>query len=372
MKIVEVDTKKDLKRFIDFQYHLYKNCKFFVPPLRDDILNTLTREKNPAFKYSDVKIWMVENSNKILGRIVGIINKKEIEIWKKSIGRFGWVDFVDDFEVSSLLFSTYEDWLKSKGIFESHGPMGFTDLDPEGMLIEGFEELGTLPMIYNYEYYQKHMQKLGYEKDVDWLEFEVKVPQKIPEKILRVNDIVKEKLELSVLETKSAKELKNYALKIFEILNESYSGLYGFVPLDREQMEMYTNQYFGFINPDYVKIVVDKDKSPVGFGIAMPSLSKALQRSKGKIFPFGFIHILWALKFPKRIDLYLVAVKKEYQDLGVNALLITEIAKSCIKNKIISAETSGELENNFKIQSFWKYFEHRQHKRRRCYHKFLK
>ncbi|MEO0288152.1 MAG: N-acetyltransferase [candidate division WOR-3 bacterium] len=262
--------------------------------------------------------------------------------------------------------------MKSNGIFESHGPMGFTDLDPEGMLIEGFDELGTLPMIYNYEYYQQHMKKLGYEKDIDWVEFEVMVPKKIPEKILRVNDLVKEKLGISVLETKSTKELKKYALNIFEILNESYSNLYGFVPLDREQMEMYTDQYFGFINPDYVKIVVDKDKNPIGFGIAMPSLSKALQRSSGKIFPFGFIHILWALKFPRKIDLYLVAVKKEYQDLGVNALLITEIAKSCIKNKIISAETSGELENNFKIQSFWKYFEHRQHKRRRCYHKFLK
>lgn len=372
MKILEVKDKKDLKRFIDFQYTLYKGCKYFVPPLRDDTFNTLNREKNPAFKYSDVMIWIVEENKKVLGRIVGIINRKEIEIWKKNIGRFGWVDFVDDIRVSTLLFSTYENWLKKNGIFESHGPMGFTDLDPEGMLIEGFEELGTLPMIYNYEYYPKHLEKLGYFKDIDWVEFEVKVPSKIPEKVLRVNNIVQEKLKVSILDIKKARELKKYAMKIFEILNESYSSLYGFVPLEKEQMESYTEQYFGFINPDYVKIVVDKEKNPIGFGIAMPSLSEALQKSKGKIFPFGFIHLLWALKFPKKIDLYLVAVKKEYMGSGLNALLITEITKSCIKNGIVSAETSGELENNLRVQSFWKYFEHRQHKRRRCFYKKLR
>lgn len=339
--------------------------------MRDDILKTLDRNVNPSFKYSDVKIWMVLKGKKVVGRMVGIINTKEIEIWNRRIGRFGWIDFIDDLNVSGLLFETYEDWLKENRIYESHGPMGFTDLDPEGMLIEGFNELGTLPMIYNYDYYPKHMEKLGYRKDIDWIEFEVKVPQKIPEKILRINSLVTEKLGVSILEVKNTKELKKFAYNIFEILNESYAHLYGFIPLEKEQMDFYTKEYFDFIVLDYVKIVVDREKRPIGFGIAMPSLSKALQRSKGKIFPFGFLHLLYSLKFPKRIDLYLVAIKKEYQDLGINALLITEITKSCIKNGIVSAETSGELETNKKIQSFWKYFEHREHKRRRCYYKNL-
>ncbi len=174
--------------------------------------------------------------------------------------------------------------MKENWIYESHGPMGFTDLDPEGMLIEGFNELGTLPMIYNYDYYPKHMEEIGYIKDIDWLEFEVKVPEKIPEKILRINSIVTEKLGINILEVKNSKKLKNFAYDIFEILNESYTHLYGFVPLEKEQMEFYTKEYLDFIILDYVKIVVDREKRPIGFGIAMPSLSKALQRSKGKIF----------------------------------------------------------------------------------------
>ncbi|MGE3062451.1 MAG: hypothetical protein AB7T10_02325 [bacterium] len=368
MHIEAVKNKKDLKEFIQFQYDHYKGNRYFVPQFFFDTMNTLSEDKNPAFKFCRMKMFTVrDDNNKILGRIAGIINSKEIEIWKKSIGRFGWLEFVDDERVSKMLFDVYEDWLRENKIEYSHGPMGFTDLDQEGMLIEGFNELGTLPMIYNYDYYPKHLEKLGYVKDVDWVEYEIKVPQVIPEKIERVNRIVMEKLDLHVFKAKRANDLKKYAKDIFIIQNEAYAHLYGFVPQDEEQMDVYTEQYFGFINPDYVKIVMDKENHPVGFGIAMPSLSKALQKSQGRLFPFGFLHILYALKFPKTIDLYIIGVRKEYQDLGVTALLISEIAKSCIKNKIVSAETSGELESNSKIQSFWKYFDRRLHKRRRCF-----
>lgn len=372
MRVEEAKSRKDLERFIDFQYSHYKGNPCFVPQFRFDAINTLLPEKNPAFSFCRVKLFTAKDDNgKIVGRIAGIINSREIERWKKSIGRFGWVEFTDNPEVSKTLFDAYEGWLKENGIEYSHGPMGFTDLDQEGMLIEGFNELGTLPMIYNYEYYPKHMEMLGYEKDVDWVEYEIKVPSAIPEKIERVNKIVMEKLQLHVFEAKRAADLRKYARSIFEIQNEAYRDLYGFVELDEKQMDVYTEQYFGFINPDYVKIVMDKNDRPVGFGIAMPSLSRALQKSQGRLFPFGFLHILYALKFPRRIDLYIVGVRKEYQDLGVNALLISEIAKSCIKNRIISAETSGELETNSKVQAFWKYFERRLHKRRRCYVKKL-
>ncbi|MDD3803789.1 MAG: hypothetical protein PHW02_05315 [bacterium] len=372
MRIEEVKNVRDLEDFIQFQYDHYKKNSCFVPLLKFDVRNTLRSDKNPAFKFCKVKMFTVKSdTGAVLGRIVGIINSKEIEIWKKSIGRFGWIEFVDNRDVSKMLFETYEDWLRENNIEYSHGPMGFTDLDQEGMLIEGFNELGTLPMIYNYEYYPKHLENLGYAKDVDWVEYEIKVPREIPEKIERVNRIVMEKLDLHVFKAKKARDLKKYAKNIFLIQNEAYANLYGYVPLNEEQMEVYTEQYFGFINPDFVKLVMDKNESPVGFGIAMPSLSKALQKANGSLFPFGFLHLLYALRFPKTIDLYITGVKKEYHDLGVNALLISEIAKSCIKRKIFSAETSGELETNVKIQSFWKYFERRQHKRRRCYVKKL-
>ena len=371
MHIEEVASKKQLKEFVDFQYRHYKNHPYFIPPFYFDAMNTLSEDKNPAFKFSKVKLFLAKDGKKTVGRIAGIINKKEIEIWKKSTGRFGWVEFIDDENVSKMLFNAYEEWLKENNIENSHGPMGFTDLDQEGLLIEGFNELGTLPMIYNHPYYPAHLEKLGYVKDIDWVEYEIKVPERIPEKIERVNNIVMEKLELHVYKPKKAQDLKKYARDIFRIQNEAYADLYGFVQLTPEQMDVYTEQYFGFIDPDYVKIIMDKNDYPVGFGIAMPSLSRALQKSQGRLFPFGFLHILYALKYPKYIDLYIVGVMKKYQDLGVNALLISEIAKSCIKNKIISAETSGELETNARVQSFWKYFERRQHKRRRCYTKHL-
>jgi len=371
VEIREVKTDKELRSFINFQYKLYRNNPYFVPPLYFDEYKTLHWKKNPAFSYCKARFWTAWQDGKMVGRIAGIYNPKYIEKWKNRHLRFGWVDFIDDPEVSRRLFETVETWAKELGMDAVVGPMGFTDMDKEGLLVEGFEELGTLPMIYNYPYYPEHIENLGYKKDTDWLEFEIVVPREIPEKILRINDLVLKRSGLRLLDAKKSSDIKPYARGVFYLINRAYSHLYGFVELTDEQIDIYINQYFSFINPDYTKIVLDKDDKVVAFGISMPSLSRALQKSQGRLFPFGFYHILRALKKPKSIDLYLVAVAPEYQGRGINSILMTEITRSCIKDGILTAETSGELEDNKAIQDFWKHYEKRQHKRRRSFIKSL-
>jgi GNAT superfamily N-acetyltransferase len=367
----EVRTGRDLKRFIHFPFTLYKDSPYWVPPLIQDELNTLRKEKNPAFAHCEAKYVLAYRDGKIVGRIAMLINWKFIEKWKKKYARFGWIDFIDDREVSKALIEYAEHWARERGMEGIHGPMGFTDLDREGMLIEGFEELGTLPMIYNYPYYPEHLGALGYKKDVDWLEFEIKTPTEINEKVLRVQDLVLKRSGLRLVEARKPKDLKPYAHQIFDVINEAYSDLYGVVELTEPQINAYVKQYFGFIQTDYTKVIVDKDDRMVAFGIAMPSLSQACRRAKGRLFPFGFIHFLHALHHPKQIDMYLVAVRPKYQGMGVNAILMTEITRSGIRNGITSAETSGELENNKAVQDLWKYYDKRRHKRRRCFIKPL-
>ncbi len=371
LEIVEVSTKKELKQFVLFPLNLYRNNKYWIPPLISDELHTLRPEENPAFEHCHAKYWLVYNSNKIVGRIAGIINKNYIEKWKNKYARFGWVDFIDEPEVSQLLFSTVESWAKLQGMTALHGPLGFTDMDREGMLIEGFEELGTMATIYNYPYYPQHLEELGFKKDTDWVEYEIVVPREIPEKAIRIAELVRERRKLRVLNAKSSKELLKYANGIFDVINETYENLYGFVELSQKQIDLYIKQYFPFVSPNYLKIVLDEYDKVAGFVIGMPSLSRALQKAKGRLFPLGFIHLLIALKFPKYVDLYLGAVRKELQGKGADAFLITELCKSCIENKIVSAESNLELEDNLLVQGHWKHFDRRQHKRRRCFIKHL-
>ena len=371
LEIQRVENRKDLRRFVLFPLSLYRNNPYYVPNLNSDEYTTLSREKNPAFKYCDAELWLAVRNGEVVGRIAGIIYHRYIEKWKVKKARFGWIDFIDDREVSKALLDTVESWAASRGMDHIEGPMGFTDMDPEGMLIEGFDELGTLPMIYNYPYYPQHLSDLGYEKEVDWLEFEIKTPAEIPAKVRRVQEIVLKRSHLKLLEAKRSKDLLPYAMKMFDTLNEGYKDLFGFVELDEEQKAIYVKQYFPFIDPDFTKMVIDENDEVAAFGIAMPSLSRALQKARGRLFPFGFIHLLLALRFPKYIDMYLVAVKPRYQKLGINAILMSEITASCIRRGIISAETSGELEDNTAVQDLWKNYEKRQHKRRRCFGKAL-
>ncbi|MGE5551220.1 MAG: GNAT family N-acetyltransferase [Bacteroidota bacterium] len=371
VSIKEVETLRDLKRFVRFPERLYADNPCWVPPLLMDELNTLRRDKNPAFEFCEAKYWLAYKDGEPVGRVAGIINHRYFERWGKKHARFGWIDFVDDEEVSRALLETVETWARDKGMTGVHGPLGFCDLDKEGMLVEGFDELGTMVTIYNHAYYPAHLEKLGYRKDADWVEFELKVPEKIPESIERVNQILQKKGKLRIIKAKKARELRPYAKGVFELVNSAYANLYGVVPLSEKQIEAFIKQYFSFLSPDYALIVLDERGEMAAFAVAIPSLSKALQRSRGKLFPFGFLHLLRALRKNDRLDLYLIAVRPDLQLKGVNALLMTEITRAAIKNGVVKAESNPELEENGKVQALWKHYEGRQHKRRRVYLKDL-
>lgn len=369
--IREVRSRGDLRDFVTFPFRLYGRCPQWVPPLLLDEYNTLRSKKNPAFEYCTAQYWTAHRNGEPVGRIAGIINHAYVKKWNAPRARFGWIDFVDDAEVSRTLFDTVERWARAEGMTSIHGPLGFTDMDREGMLVEGFDELGTMSTTYNYPYYPHHTEASGYTKDTDWLEFEVKVPGEIPEKALRIANMVMERRGLHMLQARKAKDFLPYAHQIFEIINQTYEPLYGFVPLTKKQIDVYVKQYIPNVVPDYVKVILDKDDKVAGFVIGMPSLSRALQKCKGRLLPFGFLHVLAALRRPRYLDLYLGAIRTDLQGKGADALLMTELTKSCIKNHIISAESNLELETNLLVQGHWNYYERRQHKRRRCFVKQL-
>lgn len=366
----EVISKNDLKKFIDFQYELYKENKYWVPPLKKEELFLLSRDKNPAFEFYETKYWLAYNEDKIVGRIAGLINHKYNKKFNTKIVRFGWFDFINNNEVASTLLKAVENWGKEKGMNLVNGPLGFTDMDGEGTLIEGFDELSTIGSIYNYEYYPELIEKNGYEKDIDWVEFQVNITSdEIPDKISRIAEISLKRNNLHLLKVNKAKEFLPYAHEMFHLINMTYQELHGFIELSEKQIDMYVKQYFGFIKPEYLPVVMNDKNEMVAFGITMPSLSTAFQKANGSLLPFGFIHILKAMKNNKGLDLYLTAVRPDMQDKGVNAILMCEINKLIIKNKIKTVETNRELETNSKVQAQWRFFEHRLHKRRRCYKK---
>lgn len=371
VKIEEVTNQKQLEKFINFPFSIYKGNPYWVPPLLMDERNTLDWKKNPAFEVSQARYWLAYKDGKMVGRIAGIHNPKANEKWNQRNLRFGWVDFVDDSEVSKALFETVENWALDLGLESVHGPLGFTDLDPEGMLIEGFDELGTLALIYNHPYYPQHLEAMGYGKDTDWVEYELQVPNPPHEKIAKASDLVMKRYNLHFLDLKKKKDLLNYAMELFELIDSEYSLLYGTVPLTEKQKQAYIDQYFGFVSLDLVPIILDENNKMVAFAIVMPSLSKALQKSQGKIFPIGWVHLLKGLKFNNLGDLYLIAVKSEYRGRGLNAAIMHRVNVALNKHGITKVETNANLEDNINIQAQWKYFEKRQHKRRRCFIKHL-
>ena len=372
LEIRRVENRRDLKKFVKFPLGLIKNYPNWVPSLFMDEMNTLSKDKNPAFEFCEADCWLAYRDGKVVGRIAALINNRVIEKWGQKSARFGWFDVIEDFEVAKALLETAEDWGRSKGMEFINGPMGFTDLDKEGLLIEGFEELGTMPMLYNPRYYADFLERLGYAKDVDWLEFEIKVPDSIPERAIRIQNLISQRSNIHVYEWKTSKELKTkYGRAIFELVDVAYSHLYGTSPLSERQVEAIIDQYLGFADPRFMKIVVDSEDKLVAFGLAVPSLSRAFQKGRGFLFPFGWYHILKALKHPKGIDMLLVAVDPRRKSNGLVAFLITSVIRSCIEAGVKTAETSGELETNTQVQSLWKDFERRQHKRRRAYVKRL-
>jgi GNAT superfamily N-acetyltransferase len=372
IQVKEVTTIKELKSFIHFPFDLYRGNPYWVPTLLFDELNTLRKDKNPAFEHCEARYWLAYRNGRIAGRVAAILNRKHIEKWGQNYMRFGWIDFEDDPTISEALMKAVESWAIETGMTAVHGPLGFTDLDREGMLVEGFNELGTLATIYNHPYYPKHMENLGYVKDTDWLEYEFLVPGTPNETIARIAEIALRRNKLRLLELRNKKEMLKYAKELFGLLDDEYRHLYGTVPLTKEQVEAYIDQYFGFVTPDFVPMVMDKDNRMVAFGIVMPSLSLALQKTKGQLFPFGFIHLLNALKKNNRADLYLVAVRSEYQGKGVNAILMNKMHAVFNKLGIGKVESNPELETNQNVQGQWKYYEKRQHKRRRVFIRVLK
>jgi GNAT superfamily N-acetyltransferase len=371
LQIREVNSLKELKSFIRFPIELYRNNPCWVPSLTFDELNTLRSDKNPAFEHCQARYWLATKDGRIVGRIAAIYNPKHIEKWKQPYLRFGWIDFVDDSTVSAALLGTVETWAREMGMTAIHGPLGFTDLDREGMLVEGFTELGTLATTYNHPYYPVHMEKLGYIKDIDWVEYEMAVPPEPNQTIARIADISLRRNKLKLLELTNKKQLLPLAKELFELFSDEYKNLYGVVPLTEKQVQSYIAQYFGFITPAFVPIVVDQNNRMVAFGIVMPSLSKALQKSHGKLFPFGFIYLLNALRKNDRADLLLVAVRSEYQGKGVNAILMNKMQEVFNRIGVTRVETNPELETNTNVQGQWKYYERRQHKRRRIFIKKL-
>lgn len=371
IKIREVVSKSDLNKFISFPDKLYKGNKYRVPPLHSFEKSTLSAKKNPAFDFCEAKYWLAYIDNVIVGRIAGIINARSNEIWKEQNVRFGWIDFIEDIDVAAILLKTVADWAKYKGLTAMHGPLGFCDMDFEGMLVEGFEEVATQAVIYNYPYYPIYLEKLGYKKDVDWVQLELILPKKNPERVIRIAEIVKRKYGLKYLKFKKAKDILPYAASMFKTLNESYKGLYGFVPLTEKQVAYYTDQYFSMIDPKYVGFVVDKEDEVVAFGVALLSLSEAFQKAKGKLFPFGFIPILQAMRKNDTLDLFLHSVKPEYQNKGVIAIFYAELTQACIDNKLKKAVTSHILEENKGSLQMFKAYDTRQHLRRRAYIKSI-
>lgn len=371
--IREISGKKALKKYVQFNIDLYKENPYAVPPLIFDEVGTLSPDKNPAFEFCESVYYMAYDEEKPVGRIAGIINHKVNEKCGKKSARFGFVDFIDNTEVSSALFNAVEKWAREKGMEEIVGPLGFTDMDPEGLLIEGYDQPGTMVAIYNYPYYVNHITRLGYEKDNDWVEFKIYVPEEIPVKHKRISDIVQAKYKLKVLKYNSIKKIvKDYGRKIFELINQAYADLYGYSALSEKQIDYYVKMYVPMVRLENVSLIVNEQEELVGVGIAIPSMTKALQKARGKLFPFGFIHISKALRGKNDVvDLLLVALRPDYQNTGANALLFSDLIPVFIKNGYKYAESNPELEENGKVQSQWQYFENVQHKRRRAYKKRL-
>jgi len=366
-------SSDQLHQYVQFGIDLYKGNDCYVPPLIMDEDGTLSADVNPAFDFCDAQSFMAFRNGEPVGTITAIINKAYNEKTGEKLMRFGFVNFIDDREVVDELFAAAEEWGRSRGMTEIVGPMGFSDMDHEGMLIEGFDELGTMATIYNYPYYPAHMERMGYEKDVDWIEFRMTVPEAIPEKHARIAEIVARKYGLSVKKyTSRSKIKKEYGHAIFELVNEAYADLYGFVPLTERQIDFYIKAYIGVLRLEDVCLVVDSEGKLVALGISMPSISRALQQSKGKMFPFGWWHLLKAIRGKTDVvDLLLVAVKPEYQSRGVNALIFADLIPQYNKNGYKYAESNLELEGNENVQKQWEYFERRQHRRRRAFRKKL-
>ena len=365
------DTDKALKKaFIKFPTKLYEDCPYYVPALVLDELDTLNLKKNPAFDFCEMQLFLAYRDNEIVGRIAAIINHNANKVWDSKEARFSFVDFIDDDKVVDALFDAAHKWAKEKGMDTVIGPMGFTDLDPEGLLIEGFDKVSTMATKYSYPYYEKQIERLGYEKDADWHEYRIPVPSSVPERHQRIANMISQRYGLKVLKFKNLKQISPYIERLFALMNEAYKPLYGFAPLTQRQIDHYVKMYVPLLRWDIVSIIIKEETDEVvGFGIGMPSMSRGLIKSQGKLFPFGWYHLLKDLKSKKNpvIDLLLIGIAPEYQGKGVNAIIFNDFIPSAYKCGFQWAESNPELEMNNKVASLWDGFNAENHKKRRAY-----
>lgn len=372
VEIKPISTKRDIRRFVDFANELYKDCPNYCPPLYGDEVDTFDIKKNPVFDVAECQLFLAIRDGKIVGRVAALINYRANEHWGVKKVRFGWIDFIDDMEVSRALLDAVAQWGKQKGMDTLNGPVGFTDLDHEGLLIEGFEYLAPLASLYNYPYYEKHMEAYGLTKENDWIEIQIQTPDECPERIARVAQIAAKRGHYSVAKVHNVKELlKRFGYSYFDVIDECYQQLYNFQPLTDRQKEYYSKYYFSILNFDFVTLVVNEKDEIVGFGIGMPDISEAVKKCGGKLFPWGWYHILKALKAKQieHFDLLLIGVRPDLQGSGINAIIIADQFPYFKKYGIKTVETTSIMETNTKNQANWFMFPHKIHKRRRAYAK---
>ncbi|MEE0922806.1 MAG: N-acetyltransferase [Paludibacteraceae bacterium] len=370
LEIREITTRKELKQFIEFTNTLYRECEYYCPPLFFDEMNCFDKEKNPALEVCDYKLWMAYRDGKAVGRIAGVVNYKANEKWGYKNARFGWFDFIDDLEVSKALLDKVAEWGKEKGMTAINGPVGFTDFDHQGLLLEGYEYLAPMASLYNFPYYVKHFDAYGLTKDADWIEIQVYPPTCCPERLNRIAEIVKERSKVRVDKVKNARELvRKYGIEYMDVIDVAYQKLYNFQPMTIKQKNYYKDMYFPILNFDFVTLVVNDKDEVVGVGVGMPDISEPLRKCGGHLFPFGWYHVLKALK-AKEMDAFnflLIAVRPDYQDKGINSLFFQDQIPYINKYKIKRLETTAILETNTKNIANFTQFDHKMHKRRRAY-----
>ncbi len=371
IEIRRVQTKREMREFVGFANKLYNGNKYYCPTLDYDEINTFTKGKNPALDFSEFGLFLAYRDNKAVGRIAAIINHKANEVWQCKKMRFGWFDFIDDLEVSHALLDTARVWGREHGMTEMNGPVGFTDMDKEGLLVDGYAEMAAMPEQYNFPYYEKHFTDYGFEKDVDWIAIQITPPNAVPERWQRMADIVQRRSHLRIIKVKNSKELlQRYPnMEYFEVLSDAYSKLYNYQPLTKEQMRFYSEYYFGLLNFDFVTIIENDKNEIVALGLGMPDLTIAMQKAGGTLFPFGWYHLIKALKAKKMdaFDLLLIAVRPDYQEHGAHALIFAEQIPWFNKYGIKRVETTNILEANSKNIANFTGFDHRIHKRHRAY-----
>ena len=372
--IQKVSNKESLKKFVHFGIDLYKGNEYFVPPLVYDEIATLSPNKNPAFDHCDVVYFLAYRDDAIVGRIAVMINFKANERWNNKYARFGFVDFVNDDEVVDALFNEASEWARHRGMEKIVGPMGFTDMDHEGMLIHGYDQMGTMETIYNYPYYVEQMNRMGFVKDSDWFEFLITIPKEVPERISRLSEVVKKRSGVVVRHLEKKEDVMPFAHDIFRLINKAYKDIYGYVELTEKQIDYYVDMYIPMIRLEFVTLVLRReDNKLIGVAIGLPSLAAALQKAQGHFLPTGWYHLYKAMKSKKNkvLDLLLVAVDPEYQNKGVNALMFNEFIKAAADAGMEVAESNPELEVNNKVQAMWSDFDVVHHKTRRAFIKDL-